>query len=309
MSDTPSNHPFDQIARRIDPHARLLRSWPLTGGVSAQVTALEIEPPDGQTRKVIVRQHGAIDLQQNPRIAADEFKLLRILQSEGLPAPAPYYADESGAIFPTPYIVVEYIEGTTEFVPADVAGYVRQFAATLARIHCLDVSKVDVSFLPNRAERDAETFRQRPPKMDDSIGEGQIRDALETVWPLPHLNPSALLHGDFWPGNILWRDGGLVGVIDWEDAVLGDPLSDLGSSRLEILWAFGIETLHQFTGHYQSIMTDLNYAHLPYWDLRAALRPAFKIAEWAGDAAREKVMRERHTWFVAQAFDGLSTRS
>ena len=27
----------------------------------------------------------------------------------------------------------------------------------------------------------------------------------------------ALLHGDYWPGNVLWKNGALVGVIDWED--------------------------------------------------------------------------------------------
>ena len=44
--------------------------------------------------------------------------------------------------------------------------------------------------------------------------------------------------------------GRLVGVIDWEDAALGDPLADLANSRLEILWAFGDEAMERFTREY-----------------------------------------------------------
>ena len=72
---------FDQLVQNIDPTSKLLRAWDLKGGVSAQVTALEVEQPGGHTKKMVVRQYGVVDLQHNPQIAADEFKLLRILQS------------------------------------------------------------------------------------------------------------------------------------------------------------------------------------------------------------------------------------
>jgi aminoglycoside phosphotransferase (APT) family kinase protein len=114
-----------------------------------------------------------------------------------------------------------------------------------------------------------------------------------------------LLHGDYWPGNILWRDGQLVAIIDWEDAKVGDPLADLGYTRLEILWAFGIDAMHQFTDHYLSLAA-IDVTHLPYWDLCAALRPASKIGKWAADDDVEKRMRERHRVFITQAFDKLS---
>jgi hypothetical protein len=52
--------------------------------------------------------------------------------------------------------------------------------------------------------------------------------------------------------------------------------------------------------------------NLPYWDLYAALRPVFNIAEWA-DAwhalgridITEASMRDRHSRFAAQAFEKL----
>jgi aminoglycoside phosphotransferase (APT) family kinase protein len=129
---------------------------------------------------------------------------------------------------------------------------------------------------------------------------------LEAAWPLAQRNPSVLLHGDYWPGNVLWRDGVLVGVIDWEDAGSGDPLSDVGNSRLEILWAFGIDAMRAFTEHYQAL-TSWDVTNLPYWDLCAALRLR-RFPDWAANAAVE-TMRERYRWFIAQACEVLLNSS
>ena len=165
-------------------------------------------------------------------------------------------------------------------------------------------SKLDVSFLPLHAEKVAEKIGERPEKVDEAFEEGRIRDVLEEVWPLSEQNRSVLLHGDFWPGNILWRDGQIVGVIDWEDAALGDPLADIANTRLELLWAFGVEAMQRFTHHYQSL-TDIDFTNLAYWELYAALRRISQIAGWGLDEITEKTMRERLRWFVAQAFMNL----
>jgi aminoglycoside phosphotransferase (APT) family kinase protein len=307
MTTSKEHQKFEQLVQKIDPQSKLLQAWELKGGVSAQVTALEIERPDRQTKKMIVRQHGAVDLKRNPYIAADEFKLLQILRSVGLATPAPYYLDQSGEIFANPYVVIEYIDGKTEFAPAHVTDLIPQLATHLARIHHVDCSNLDLSFLPKQEKRYTEKLRERPTNTDESIDEGRIRDMLESVGRFSQQNTSVLLHGDFWPGNTLWKDGQLIAVIDWEDAALGDPLADVANSRLEILWAFGIDAMHSFTHHYES-MTTIDFTNLPIWDLFAALRPAFKIAEWASDDIAEQRMRERHKAFVAQAFEKLAVQ-
>ena len=139
---------FEQVVQKIVPQSKLLRTWALKGGVSAQVTALEMLQPDGQTKKMIVRKPGDVDLKHNPHVAANEFKLLQLLQFVGLPTPKPYHLNQSGEIFSTPYLVIEYIEGKTEFAPLYVPNLIFQFATHLSRIHQLDGSKLDVSFLP-----------------------------------------------------------------------------------------------------------------------------------------------------------------
>lgn len=305
MPETQADTKFAQVAQRLDPHSKLLRTWSRQGGISAQVTGLEIERPDGLRRKMLVRQHGAIDLKQHPQVAADEFKLLQLLHSAGLATPKPYYLDQSGEIFATPYVVIEYIEGASEFAPTDVPNFLLQFATHLASIHQLDSTKLDLSFLPKQSQFYARKLQERPAVVDESLDEGRIRDTLEAVWPFPQKNPSVLLHGDYWPGNLLWRNGQLVAVIDWEDAAVGDPLADLANSRLEILWAFGPDAMQLFTRQYQARMEGLDFTTLSYWDLCAALRPISKAAQWAEWVADERIMRERHHWFVAQAMRSI----
>ncbi|MBC7871129.1 MAG: phosphotransferase [Chitinophagaceae bacterium] len=305
MIDTSEIKQFEKLVQAMTPQSKLIRAWGLKGGVSAQVTALEIEHPDGQLQKMIVRQHGEGDRRKNPQIAEDEFKLLQFLQSADLPVPTPYYVDSGGEIFSTPCIVIEFVEGETDFAPANLEDFILQFTTQLARIHSVSDAADDLVFLPHHAKRLDAQFKQRPAQVDESLDEGRIRAVLEAAWPFPQHNPTVLLHGDYWPGNVIWKEGNLAAIIDWEDAALGDPLADFAYSRLEILWTFGNDAMERFSRHYQA-MTTIDFTNLPYWDLCAALRPAFTIAEWASDKISEKRMREFHKIFITQAFDALS---
>lgn len=303
MTEIDESAALVQLAQHMAPGSKLLRAWPLNGGVSAQVTACEIGHPNGQRQKLLVRRHGVRDRQRNPQIATTEFRLLQLLQQANVAVPAPYYLDQAGKFFNIPCLVMEYVEGTTEFAPRDWVAFVEQAAIQLAQIHRLDSTGFDLSFLADHGEG----FGERPAHLDDSLQEAAIRDRVEALWPLPQTNPSVLLHGDFWPGNLLWREERLAAVIDWEDAAVGDPLADVGNCRLELLWTFGAEAMLGFTEQYRRV-TNLDWTNLPYWDLCAALRPAGKLHTWGLDAAIEKAMREKHHWFVTQAIETLTTQ-
>lgn len=295
---TPPDQAFAQLVQQFARGAQLLRTWPLAGGVSAQVTALEIERPDGQIGRMVVRQHGAADLRQNPQIAADEARLLQIVRAAGVAAPVPYHVDQSGAIFPTPVLVVEYVEGGADQAPADMLGRIAQIAAQLARIHAVDPAAHDLAFLPDQTGRFTRALAE-PPSADPSPEELRIRAALAPRWPPPR-GRATLLHGDYWPGNLLWRGGQIAAVIDWEDAALGDPLADLGNARLEITWADGEGAADLLTQQYQAL-TGADMSTLPLWDLYAALRPAVKMAGWGLDAETERGMRAALAQFIERA--------
>ena len=123
-----------------------------------------------------------------------------------------------------------------------------------------------------------------PPEWIVHWTKGTSQNVDEFAWPFSQINAPVLLHGDYWPGNILWRDEQLAAVIDWEDARLGDPLIDLAISRLDLLWIFGSEAMNSFTQDYLTGMA-IDTRDLPYWDLCAALRlvrlAGANLAEWA----------------------------
>lgn len=315
MTLSPEDKKFVQLIQEFVPHSRLLRTWPLKGGICAEMTAFELEGTDGQIKRLILRRPGEAALKQNPHAVEDEFKLLQITHGLGLATPRPYYFDPSGHIFPRPYLVIEYIEGQPEFAPADLTGFTLQLATHLAKIHRVDGSRPGLSFLPQPVKGFTANFGQRSPSVDPTLDERRIRETLAAVWPLPQRNAPVLRHGDFWPGNILWRDDRLAAVIDWEDASLGDPLADLAISRLDLLWILGREAMDSFTHHYQSLI-DIDYTNLSYWDLAAALRlvrlAGADLAGWAAffppfgrPDITEHTIRDHYHFFISQAFEKL----
>jgi aminoglycoside phosphotransferase (APT) family kinase protein len=293
---------FDQLILRLDPAFRLLRAWPLTGGVSAQVTALEIERPDGSVFRAVARLHGAVDLARNPAVAATEYRLLALVTAHGVAAPRPLLLDDTCELFPAPVIVIEFIDGATDFEPVDLSGYLSQMAVQLARIHAVPAAPA-LHFLPRKEN----VLPPPSAALDHSMSEDRIRAALEGAAPLTPRNTPVVLHGDYWPGNVLWRDGQLAAIIDWEDAAAGDPLADLSNCRLELLWWFGPDAMHAFTHSYLTLHA-LDTADLAYWDLRAALLPCGRLGSWGLDASTETRMRERHAWFVTQALESQPAR-
>jgi aminoglycoside phosphotransferase (APT) family kinase protein len=160
------------------------------------------------------------------------------------------------------YIVTAFIEGE----PGTQHGDPATLATTLAALHRTDWTGLDLSFLPHLSSR----------------------------------NDAVLLHGDFWPGNTLWRDGELVALIDWEDAAVGDPLVDLANGRLEVLFAFGEDAMDEFTHAYRAAMPELDYADLPQWDLYAVRRLVPELPKWGLDPAKEEELRHRAEWFAAR---------
>ena len=158
----------------------------------------------------------------------------------------------------------------TDFVESEPAPspaeVTRAVAAALVEIHGLDTT--EFSFLPTLEE------------------------------------PGVLLHGDLWPGNVLWRDGRIAAILDWEDAAIGDPLRDLAVSRLELLWAYGREAMHELTERYRGAQRQIDLGGLAARDLEAARRLTPQLPNWGLDAETEATMRQRSEEFVVEALRG-----
>jgi aminoglycoside phosphotransferase (APT) family kinase protein len=300
------------LVRAADPDWRAVRAWPLPGGASAQIHAIDIERPDGGGR-LVLRQYGAANLAADPHVALAEYRLLELLHRAGLPVPRPYCADESGAIRPGPWLLTEHIDGQTSTDAEGLAafadsgtGFTGLLAQALADLHGTGLRAADVPFLPDAGTVMSSRLAAAPARPDDPLSEPAVRAALSAHWPPPLVNRPVILHGDYWPGNVLWRDGRLAGIIDWEDAMFGDPLADLAVARQELWWFFGPDTARSFTGQYLTLRPDVDAGALPLWDLWAALRPAGKLAGWGLGASQQASMSAAHRQFVAEALGALT---
>lgn len=294
------------LIHAIDPDARLIRARPLQGGISAQMTAVELVDGNGHTQRWTVRCLSERTLRRNPHAAADQFRMLQLLHPLDIPTPAPIHLQP-------PCLVMSHIDGKPVYAPANIADFAAQAARQLAAIHQVNGRADDLTFLPDQSTRLAALLDDEPARLNDALDERLLRDTLRPVWPLPNRNTAVLLHGDFWPGNWLWQNGRFAAIIDWEDAERGDPLSDFAISRLDMRLIFGRGAQHAFTQAYLSA-NPIDAALLPYWDLFAALRAAWGLHEWADGwpaLGRPDItpdsLHENHRAFVAETVAHLHT--
>ena len=116
---------------------------------------------------------------------------------------------------------------------------------------------------------------------------------------------SALLHGDYWLGNLIYHDHAIAAVIDWQDASVGDPLADLAIARIEQAWMLGADSMESFTQHYAAC-TRIDMAYLPLWDLTMILRPAVLHMAWEQRPDVRASLRRTTRRFIEQALENAA---
>jgi aminoglycoside phosphotransferase (APT) family kinase protein len=196
-------------------------------------------------------------------------------------------------------IVTSFIEGTSE---PTLQAHVESAADLLAHIH-RQAATPEYAFL-RRVKSD---LPPAPPVLDASLDEARIRAMLATADP-PVSQEAVLLHGDFWPGNLLWNEAGEPVAIDWEDAATGDPLYDLANARLEWRLAYNATAATRFTRRYQRI-TGRDLTALPWWDLRAALKLCGKLGSFGLAPEIGRRWRAKLRCFVNEAIQTLGEQS
>ncbi len=297
------------MVRAVRGDWRVVRTWTLTGSVSARVSGIEVEEADGHRRRLVLHQYGAANLRSDPRAASTEYRLLKLLSARGLPVPRPWLADDRGAIGPGPCLLQDFIDGERVDAPADLTNFTGQLAAALAAVHNAGIARADVPSLADACDDVTRRLGTRPAGPNQLASENAVRATLADNWPPPQVNRPVVLHGDYWPGNVLWRDGRLVGVVDWEDALFGDPLADLAVTRLEIAWAHGATAMEALTSQYLALRPEVDVAAMPLWDLHAALRAStFDLSSWALPAQRLAATRAAFEEFADNALRRLSSR-
>ena len=226
------------LARELPGFVALRSCERLSGGASQETYRLVVQSADGERPLAMRRSAGGVHAPRMPGHPGldTEALLFACARAAGVPEPEVYWVfgpeDRLGDGF-----VMEWLDGETLGAriarSEDLAGVrprlARQCGEILARIHAIDVAAAGLSerldrMLPHEyVEQTWARYRafETPQPMIDWTGR----------WLMDHLPPSCeprLVHNDFRNGNLMISPDGVVAVLDWELAHLGDPMRDLG---------------------------------------------------------------------------------
>jgi aminoglycoside phosphotransferase (APT) family kinase protein len=220
-----------------------------------------------------------------------EYELLRVAFRAGVMVPEPLWACDDDRVLGRPFFVMRRVAGSAaghrlvriERTPEQASALTIQLAEQLARIHAIGPTAGTLDFL------------DIPDEMPALAAVGAYRVALDALddaspgleWALRWLELSApppgnlvLCHQDFRTGNLMVDDHRLTGVLDWEFAAWGDPLSDIGWLCAHC-WRFGrddrpVGGIGQRDGLYEAYAAasgrSIDPTHVRYWEVMAHVR-------------------------------------
>ncbi|WP_397422594.1 phosphotransferase family protein [Phenylobacterium sp.] len=273
----------DQIARVIAerfPDARLRSVEKLKGGVSAEVYRADLSLADGADQSVVLRAMGKSGLE-----SAREYALLTSLHNIGIPTPRPFCFDDSRHHVDATYVLMAFVDGASD-IPLDMAGpRIALMAEALAAIH--KVPKTTLPQLPDRLDPLQQLTEFLP------VGEEwrPLRDYCESLENSAYKGVPVLLHGDFWPQNLIWKAGRIAAILDWEDAAFGDPLSDVACAVLELRYLFDDLQIDRFLASYRR-HAEIDPQRLALWQVYVASAAQHYMGGWGLELSREAHMRQ-----------------
>jgi len=194
---------------------------------------------------------------------------LIVAEKHALPAPRLIGVDLGGHAAGSPASVETAVPGASAWPVRPSADRLRAAGAAIARIH--QVSLTPSGHLP---------VRPRPIAVDDFAGERRtgrmpttrlLQRADELTQGIPAARgPTIFVHGDVWPGNMMWSGSACSALIDWKTAGVGHPGVDLGELRKQVAMANG-QDAPQFVLEGWERISGIRAVDVPYWDAIAAL--------------------------------------
>jgi aminoglycoside phosphotransferase (APT) family kinase protein len=236
------------LSREIEDCRELVSADRLSGGASQETYRIVIRGEGGERKLAMRRTPGGIRVEPTPAHPglATEALLMKSARAAGVPEPEVYYVlqpdDGLGDGF-----VMEWLEGEAlgaRIVRSEKFATVRPTLARecgrlMARIHNIDVAAMEID--KHLAVIPPEAFVQQTWDNYKGLETPQPMIDYSARWLMDHLPEDyepRLVHNDFRNGNFMVDENGVVAVLDWEIAHIGDPMRDLGWICVNS-WRFG----------------------------------------------------------------------
>lgn len=216
----------------------------LTAGASYQTWSFDVDTPAGLLPLILRRMPDDAPAQDTQIGPEAEALVIQCAAAGGVPVPTVHH-------------VLEPSDGLGRgFIAARLAG--ETLASRILRAECFAAVRPRLAYLCGQA---LARIHATPPASLPRLPQGCARERLFALhaaysragsrrpvfeWAFawldercpPAAQPPRLVHGDFRNGNLMLDEHGIVAVLDWELAHLGDPAEDLGWLTVNS-WRFG----------------------------------------------------------------------
>ncbi|TDG00766.1 phosphotransferase family protein [Paenibacillus piri] len=239
--------------------ASVVSTRQLHGGMSTTIHSVALRV-DGTVRHVVVRQFdNEAWLLEEPDLALHEAESLRRAARTGLRTPQLIALDETGGSCGLPVVMMSRLEGSVVLRPSEMDRWLRGLAATLAQLHAAAADDFPWDYFTY-----TDPFSLQIPAW--SSCPQQWSDAIRIVQgPRPAFEPR-FIHRDYHPGNVLWEQDAVSGVVDWVNACRGPAGIDIGHCRVNLAQLYGVEEADAFLSAYIEFAGP-SFRYAPYWDL------------------------------------------
>lgn len=208
---------------------RVLRAAPLAGGNRRRSWAVDVQASQGGVQALFLRFASEPNPEEDPYDLRREARLYQALMPTGVRLP------RIAAEHPTlPAILMERLAGESALracgSEAERQATARDFMRELHRLHSLDAGTLGLGPVGSMEHHVHEELRIWW-RMYTSVDRPDPLLEAAFLWlkhHVPRLTQAAVLvHGDAGPGNFLFSDGQVTGLIDWELWHFGDPVEDI----------------------------------------------------------------------------------
>jgi aminoglycoside phosphotransferase (APT) family kinase protein len=211
---------LEWVCASLGDGARILSVEPLLGSTTAALHALCIRTGAGVVRELVLRRYVWADyLVSEGDPPSYETTALRLLGASTVPAPRLLAADVQAEHCDAPAVLMTRIPGQPRHRPDGMttADFLRGLAEPLPLIHAVPVP--DGMLRPYRPylydrPMNPPRWARRPEVWEQAI---EIH-----LGPIPADGPPRLIHRDYHPGNVLWADSVVQGVVDWANTTVVD---------------------------------------------------------------------------------------
>lgn len=245
-----------------------------------------------------------------PRMVATNARALELSAEFGLSAPRLVAADLDGRACGTVATLETWLPGSSALPAVVSVTRLRSAGAALAKVHAFSVPPQE--HLP---------IRSRPVAVDDFAAdrrEGRMpttallqqADEMTRRHGIP-AGDLVFVHGDAWPGNMLFEGDTCTALIDWKTAGVGDPGVDLSGFRLQMAMQYGPAAPEDVLRGWQD-QAGREAGSVSYWDAIAALNTPTELSGFpgfTGDGSRldTAAVTQRRDAFLRTALDGLTS--